>query len=362
MTRILLVGGGTAGHINPMLAVANEAVRQGDSRPEEILVVGSKNGMEEILVPQAGIALRTVPRLPLPRRLSLAAFMFIPRVLLAVLRSIWILKSHKPDVVTGFGGYVAAPVYVAAWIARVPLVIHEANATAGFANRLGASFTNYVATTFSLTNLRKARLIGMPIRRSLSHPEVKPNKITARNHFGLSRRKKTLLVIGGSQGAARINSTLEDVVPVLTESGWQVLHIVGPKNQLPKFENSSYVALGYCDRMDLAFAAATAVISRAGSASVAEIALLGVPAIFVPYPVGNGEQEKNALDLCRAGAAVLVGDAQFTPEYFYSSVMPLLGDSEALRKMRRQFRGLARIDAAFDLLCMIREARGGEKK
>ena len=361
MTRLLLVGGGTAGHINPMLAVAHEAIRQAESRPDEILIVGSRNGMEEKLVPQAGIALSTLPRLPLPRKISFASVSFIPRFLIAILRGLWILRSHQPDVVAGFGGYVSAPIYIAAWIARVPIVIHEANAIPGFANRLGARLTSHVATTFSLTKLSRSRQIGMPVRRSLSHPDVEPNKISARNYFGLSRRKKTLLVIGGSQGAAKINSTLEKVVPVLTRSGWQVLHIVGPKNPLPNLENSSYVALSYCERMDLAFASATAVISRAGSATVAEIGVFGVPAIFVPYPVGNGEQEKNALELCRSGAAVLVSDSDFTPEYFHSSVMPLLGDSEALRKMRRMFKGMAHVDAAFDFVCMIREAGKGRK-
>lgn len=171
MMRVVLAGGGTTGHVNPLLAVAHELVRQGQSTPDDIVVIGTQEGLETRLVPQAGFALETIARLPLPRRVTLSALAFWPRFAGAVVKSMQVIRAHRPDVVAGFGGYVSAPVYVAAWLLRVPLVIHEANAVPGFANRWGARLTRHVVTTFSLTRLPHARLLGMPMPRSITHPE-----------------------------------------------------------------------------------------------------------------------------------------------------------------------------------------------
>ena len=361
MTRVILAGGGTAGHVNPLLAVAHELVRQGEATAPEIFVIGTKEGLETRLVPEAGFTLGTIARLPFPRRISGSAVLFWPRFLGAVVASLRFIRDHRAEVVAGFGGYVSAPVYVAAWLARVPLVIHEANAVPGFANRWGAKLTRYVVTTFSRTPLPHARVLGMPMPRSISHPDSPPRVSAARQHFGLSPRTKTLLVTGGSQGSVAINSTLEAVVDDVVASGWQILHIVGNRNPLPKVTVRGYQALQYCDRMDLAFAAATAVISRAGAATVSEIQLLGLPTVFVPYPVGNGEQEKNAGDSLQAGSAVLVSDSDFTPEYVRATVLPLLGDDAALARMRDRARGLGHADAAEAFVSVMKEALGAQR-
>lgn len=345
MTRVLLAGGGTAGHVNPLLAIAEELERTGVAGRGDIRVVGTKEGLEARLVPAAGLELLTVARLPLPRRLSLDAVTFWPRLAWAVWRVVRMIRRHRIEVVAGFGGYASAPAYLAAWLTKTPLVIHEANAVPGFANRLGARFTPWVVTTFPQTSLPGARLLGMPLQRSITHPVEKTTVAMARNYFDLQPRTKTLLVTGGSQGAAAINHTIGHVLEDIRALGWQVLHIVGAKNPLPPAA-PGYRALGYCDRMDLAFAAATAVVSRAGAATVCELQILGLPAVFVPYPVGNGEQEKNAAESLQAGAAVMVADRDFTPDYVRSTVLPLLGDSDALERMRRNARGLGRPDAA----------------
>jgi len=210
--------------------------------------------------------------------------------------------------------------------------------------------------------LPRARLLGIPMPRSITHPESTPTVSEARSHFGLSPRKKTLVVTGGSQGSVSINSTVHDVVSDVLKGGWQVLHIVGSRNPLPDKDTPGYVAIQYCDRMDLAFAAATAVISRAGAATVSEIQLLGLPAVFVPYPVGNGEQEKNAWDSLQAGSAVLVSDADFTPDYVRATVLPLLGDDAALQRMRQKAKGLGRADAAEAFVGVMRDALGQKEK
>jgi len=356
MTRVLLAGGGTAGHVNPLLAVAAELDRMGVAKPAEILVLGTREGLESRLVPEAGYRLVTTARLPMPRRLSLDAVLFWPRFAGAVLQVIGVIRSHNTEVVAGFGGYASTPAYVAAWLTKTPLVLHEANAVAGFANRLGARFTRYIVTTFSQTRLPHARLLGMPMARSITHPVSKISVAAARKHFGLDTGKKTLLVTGGSQGSVTINKTTEAVVSEVLALGWQVIHLVGLRNLLPKDPAAGYVALHYCDRMDMAFRASTAVVSRAGAATVSEIQIVGLPAIFVPYPVGNGEQEKNAADSLNAGAAVMVVDRDFTPEYVRGTVLPLLADDAALQRMRSGSKGLGRPDAASAFVDVISEA------
>ena len=341
MTRVLLAGGGTAGHVNPLLAVAHELVRQGHCAPSDIVVVGTAQGLESRLVPAAGFALATTARLPMPRKASLGALVFWPRFAFAVAKVIWLITRHRPDVVAGFGGYASAPSYVAAWITRTPLVIHEANSVPGFANKLGAKLTRFVVTTFSSTQLPHSRALGMPLARSITHPASAPTASAGRSAFGLKPDKKTLLVTGGSQGSQTLNTTLTAALGDILALNWQVLHIVGSRNPLPA-SVPGYVALSYCDRMDLAFAAANAVISRAGAATVSEIQILGLPAIFVPYPVGNGEQEKNAADSVAAQAAVLVLDRDFTPEWVRDIALPLLRDEEALARMRANAAGLGR--------------------
>jgi len=356
MTRIVLVGGGTAGHVNPLLAVADELVRTQVATPGDILVVGTREGLEATLVPDAGYTLVTTRKLPFPRRANLEAALFWPRFVVATLQVMRYLRRHKAEVLAGFGGYASAPGYVAAWLSRIPLVIHEANAVPGFANRLGAKLTKFQAVAFHRTRLPHARVMGMPMARAITHPVGAPTVSQARSDFGLSPRKKTLLVTGGSQGSVTINSTVTAVVEEILALGWQVLHIVGQKNPVPRNLPKGYHVLPYCNDMDKAFRAATAVISRAGASTVSEIQLLGLPAIFVPYPVGNGEQEKNAEDSLRAGAAVLVSDRDFTPEYVAQTVLPLLGDDQALARMKNNAKNLGRPDAAQEFAQLIVEA------
>ncbi|MBT5616739.1 MAG: UDP-N-acetylglucosamine--N-acetylmuramyl-(pentapeptide) pyrophosphoryl-undecaprenol N-acetylglucosamine transferase [Microbacteriaceae bacterium] len=356
MTRVLLAGGGTAGHVNPLLAVAHELVRRGNCQQGEIRVLGTAQGLESRLVPAAGFELDTIARLPFPRRVDLYALAFWPRFAWAVVKVMNVLHKHKIELVAGFGGYASAPAYVAAWLMRKPCAVHEANSLAGFANRLGSRLTRFVATTFSLTQLPHARRLGMPLSRAITHPGKKVTKTSARTHFGLSAKKKTLVVTGGSQGSKRINATVEAIAADVVAIGWQILHIVGHKNSLPTSPPSGYVGIKYCDSMELALGAATMVISRAGAATVSELQVMGLPAIFVPYPVGNGEQEKNAHDSVSAGSAVLVLDKDFTPDNFRASVLPLLGDDAAIARMVASGKNLGDADAAGDFVDLMLQA------
>jgi UDP-N-acetylglucosamine--N-acetylmuramyl-(pentapeptide) pyrophosphoryl-undecaprenol N-acetylglucosamine transferase len=353
MTTYLLAGGGTAGHVNPLLALAAEIrSREPDS---VIFALGTEEGLESRLVPEAGFELVTVEKLPFPRKLNKYAITFPARYAKSVSQVRELIRSRSVNVVVGFGGYASAPAYEAAKAERVPVVIHEANALPGMANRRAAKFASAVAVAFAGTDLPNAKLIGMPLRAEIVDLLKNADVAAARKHFGLRPDTFTLLVTGGSLGAKRINETIEASRKVLAAAGIQILHIVGGNSNLAEEADSSMVRLSYCDRMDLAIAAADLAVARAGASTVSEFSALGLPAVYVPYPVGNGEQAKNAKDAVAAGAAVLVADAEFTPEFVASRLIPLASDAKRLAKMKSAAREIGITDATSRLYELVHE-------
>ncbi|RFA21095.1 UDP-N-acetylglucosamine--N-acetylmuramyl-(pentapeptide) pyrophosphoryl-undecaprenol N-acetylglucosamine transferase [Subtercola boreus] len=349
MTTYLLAGGGTAGHVNPLLATADELRRRDPAA--EVIVVGTATGLEARLVPRAGYELVAIPKLPFPRRPNRAAVSFAPALRRVIVDLAKLLRDRRVDVVVGFGGYAAAPAYLAARRAKVPMVIHEANARPGLANRLGARFTPYVGIAFRAGTLPHGRFVGMPLRREIQALVAAPAardaaRLEAYGLFGLESGTPTLLVTGGSLGAQQINGTVFEAAADLVGAGWQVLHITGERSELVDPGIPGYRMLRYCDRMELALAAADFAVSRAGAATVSELAALGVPSVLVPYAVGNGEQRFNAVDLVGAGGAVLVSDASFTPEYLRSSLVPLLHDRARIAAMATASLGAGVTDGA----------------
>lgn len=322
MTRYLLAGGGTAGHVNPLLAVAEHLRARDES--DEVLVLGTQEGLESRLVPERGFELLTVARLPFPRRPGLALVRF-PRAFRLLVREIEeIIASRQIDVVVGFGGYVSAPAYRAARRTGVPIVIHEANAVPGLANRLGARWTRFVGVAFEGTPLRHATVVGMPLRPEIEKLDRVAQREHARTVLGFDPDKPVLLVTGGSLGAQRINETVNAAAVHIVAAGWQLFHIVGARSDVGNSGLGGYQILAYSDRMDLAFAAADFVLARAGSATVSEVSALGLPAAYVPLPIGNGEQRENARGVVEAGGAVLVEDARFTEQWIRDELVPLL--------------------------------------
>jgi len=331
VTTYLLAGGGTAGHVNPLLAVADRLRR--DDPSASVLVLGTAEGLEARLVPLRGYELLTIPRLPFPRRPSRTALGFPGRLRGAIDSIRRMIAEHDVDVVVGFGGYAAAPAYVAARRAGVPVVVHEANAKPGMANVLGSRLTRHVGVVHASTRLRHARRVGMPLRVEIESLDRRNVRDEALAELGLDDRRPVLLVTGGSSGAWRLNETMSEAAPAVLGAGWQVLHITGEKSDLVARGLDGQHLLRYCDRMDLALAAADFVVSRAGSATVSELTALGLPSVLVPYPVGNGEQRHNAADVVRAGGAVLVDDAAFTPAWVGSVLVPLLLDRARVADM-----------------------------
>jgi UDP-N-acetylglucosamine--N-acetylmuramyl-(pentapeptide) pyrophosphoryl-undecaprenol N-acetylglucosamine transferase len=351
----MLLGGGTAGHVNPLLALA-EYIRKHE--PESrIIVVGTQEGLESRLVPERGFELFTIERLPFPRKISGYTVKFPAKYGKATRRVRELIKEFSVDVVVGFGGYVSAPGYSAARKEGVPFVIHEANARPGIANRLAARKTPFVGVAFASTPIQHATLVGMPLRDevvSLQRFEVRDE---ARKYFGLDPNKPTLLVTGGSQGASTLNAAVSGSVAEITNAGWQILHIWGQLTEVTAQPHDQYQVLPYCDRMDLALAAADCVVSRAGAATVSELSALGLPSILVPYPVGNGEQRFNASDVVSAGGAILVDDAMLTPEWIASEGVALLSDSDRLEAMGVNARSVGVLDGTEKLLALIQAAR-----
>lgn len=329
MTTYLLAGGGTAGHVNPLLATADEIRRR---HPDAtVVVLGCAHGLETRLVPARGYELLLVDQVPFPRRPDLAAVRFPARLRRSIRQAESHLRTREVDVVCGFGGYASAPAYLAAHRLGLPYAVHEANARPGLANRLGARWAAAVGVTFAGTPLRGATVTGMPLRPEIERMDRAAARAQARAFFGLDAGRPTLLVTGGSLGAARLNHSFVAAADALTAAGWQVLHIGGDRSDAADPGVAGYHLVGYCDRMDLALAAADFAVSRSGASTVSELSALGIPAVYVPYPHGNGEQALNARAAVDAGAALLLPDAEATPGWAADRLPGILNGEERIR-------------------------------
>lgn len=345
--RVVLAGGGTAGHIEPALNTADGLKAAFPS--VEIIVLGTERGLETSLVPARGYELTLIPPVPMPRRFDSKLFTFPKRFW----QSIKITRKavRGANVVVGFGGYVATPAYLAARLERIPIVVHEANAKPGIANRLGAIFAAAVVETVA-GSIKGAANLGLPLRKSISdlnRIETRPHAI---KHFGLDENRPTLLVFGGSQGARSLNSVVSSAAGELISAGWQILHSVGKQN--PDFLRSDvkhYVTVDYISEMSLAYAASDVALTRAGAMTVAELTAVGIPSIYVPLPIGNGEQRLNALPIVAAGGGVLISDADLNSEWLSQHLANW--QIQGLEKLAAAAKSVGRQDATAELVNLI---------
>jgi UDP-N-acetylglucosamine--N-acetylmuramyl-(pentapeptide) pyrophosphoryl-undecaprenol N-acetylglucosamine transferase len=344
--RVVLAGGGSAGHIEPALALA-DALRQADSSIQ-VTCLGTARGLETRLVPMRGYDLELIPAVPLPRSVT-PQLLTVPGRLASAVHGVGVILDRVgADVLVGFGGYVATPAYLAAKRHKVPIVVHEANPVPGIANRLGAHLTTHVFTGHPDTKLRNAVYLGLPIRRQIAELDRFALGDKARAHFGLRLDLPVLLVFGGSQGAMSLNRALSGAISAITNAGVQVLHVTGPKHlneiQAPPGP-VPYVAVPYVDQMDLAYAAADFALCRAGAMTCAELTAVGLPAAYVPLPHGNGEQRLNALPIVQRGGGLLVDDAELTAEWIKSSLLPVLTNIDQVAGMSEAAAAMGRKDA-----------------
>ena len=372
LESVLLAGGGSAGHVNPLLAVADELRRR---NPEvRVVVLGTAAGLEAELVPAQGYRLVTVPRVPLPRRPTLDWFRLPGRLRAAVRAAGRAIDESGAQVVVGFGGYVATPAYLAARRRGVPVVIHEQNARPGLANRLGARWARAVAVTFPGTPLRGAQVTGLPLRPqiadlvALRQRDAGRARADAAALLDLDPALPTVLVTGGSLGAQSLNTAVSRVAAELLAAGAQVLHLTGTgkadavrtavaaatRDAMPGVAER-YQVREYLAQMHQALAVADLVVARSGAGTVSELAALGLPAVYVPLPIGNGEQRLNAGPVVRAGGGVLVADADLTPQWLRSHVIPLLADPERLAAMGAAARTVGVNDGAARVADLVEE-------
>jgi len=316
MKRVLFAAGGTMGHLGPAIAVATALSKSSPST--EILFVGTSSGVESAI--EIPFPRQQIIKVPLPRRVGFSLLLFPIRLLIAVLQSIrWVAKV---DVVVGFGGYVATPVYIAAWLLRRRIVLHEANALPGFANKVGKALGGECFANFERVGRKwNAHVVGMPLRQEIID-YAKNISGSADDQPEERSRKSEVLVIGGSQGSMRINEAIWSALPKI---GGEIRfrHAVGAGNldRIPAIaRRNGYEPIGFIEDMAEAYRSADLVISRAGAVTCAELLALGKRAILVPLGHGNGEQSFNAQELVEAGSAISVTDSKFDDDWLIENL------------------------------------------
>jgi UDP-N-acetylglucosamine--N-acetylmuramyl-(pentapeptide) pyrophosphoryl-undecaprenol N-acetylglucosamine transferase len=355
---VVVAGGGTAGHIEPALALA-DAVRR--VRPDaQITALGTERGLENRLVPARGYPLELIPPVPMPRKPNADLLKLPLKVRESVHQTRDVLDKVGAQVVVGFGGYVSLPAYLAAR-GRVPIVVHEANARAGLANKVGAKLAARVLAATPDSGLPGAQAIGIPLRESITRLDRWKLRMQARQHFGLHPHAPTILVFGGSQGAQTLNTAFSGAAQALGRAGIGVLHAHGPKNSVAIQQVMGapiYRTVPYLEKMDLAYAAADMVVCRSGAMTVAEVSAVGLPAVFVPLPHGNGEQALNAQPVVSAGGARLVADAELTPQRVIDEIIPMALDAQRLQMMSHATMGSGHREADQVLARIVMEVAG----
>ena len=327
MAKVVFAGGGTAGHIEPALAVARQWKLEHPL--DECIFLGTSSGLETTLVPAAGFTLNLIPKVSISRRPS-PSWAKVPLELLAAIFSARKLLKNA-ELLIGFGGYVSGPAYIAAKISRVPIVIHEANAKPGWANRLGSLFTKNLAVAHPVKagKFSRALITGLPLRADVAEAfrQASGDWATARrlakSRLGFENQAPLVFVMGGSQGSISINKVIEHSVNLFKSLGINVLHSVGQNNQLPE-SSDCYKAVSYMRHMGDAYLAADLIISRSGAVTCSEFRTVGRYALFVPLPIGNGEQFLNAATLVDAGRAELIDQKELTVEFLQKSLLGLL--------------------------------------
>lgn len=350
--KFIISGGGTGGHIYPAISIADELKRR---HPDaEFLFVGAEDRMEMQKVPQAGYKIEGLWISGIQRKLSLSNLMFPFKLMNSLYKSIQIIKNFEPDVAIGTGGFASGPMLKAANKKRIPTVLQEQNSYAGITNKWLANEANVICVAYEGMEKyfpkNKIKFTGNPVRQDLLQIEQK--RLEAQEFFKLDAAKKTILVLGGSLGAKVINERIEKEIDFFKEQNVQVIWQTG-KIYFERFEKYGAATIQvreYLDRMDLAYAAADLIISRAGAGSVSELCIVGKPVIFIPSPnVAEDHQTKNAETIASQGAAIMLPENQLEAE-FESSVEGLLKSEEKQIELARNIKELAKPKATNEIV------------
>ncbi|WP_353079809.1 undecaprenyldiphospho-muramoylpentapeptide beta-N-acetylglucosaminyltransferase [Flavobacterium sp.] len=360
--KFIISGGGTGGHIYPAVAIANELKAQ---FPDAMfLFVGAKDKMEMQKVPQAGYKIEGLWIAGLQRKITVQNALFPVKLASSLLKSFFILKRFKPDVVIGTGGFASGAVLKVASMLGIPTVIQEQNSYPGITNKLLAKKANSICVAYE--NLErffpkdKLHFTGNPVRQDLM--EVASKKEEAIAHFKLDASKKTLLILGGSLGARRINQLIEKELDFLLQLDFQIIWQCGKHylNEYSKYNETENVQVtAFIDRMDLVYAAADVVISRSGASSVSELCIVGKPTIFIPSPnVSEDHQTKNAKAIVDRGAAILIKESNLDDE-FKIVFEAIVKDQGKLQNLTENIKKLAKPNAT---KAIVEEIKKVQKK
>ena len=350
--RFILSGGGTGGHIYPAIAIANELkLRYPDA---DFLFVGAKDRMEMEKVPQAGYKIEGLWISGLQRKLTLKNLMFPFKVISSLMKSANIVRNFKPHAVVGTGGFASGPLLKVASGKGIPCVLQEQNSFAGITNKLLANKVAKICVAYDGMEkfFPKDKIVktGNPVRGDLV--AMSENKVEAMNFFGLQADKTTLLVLGGSLGARRVNVLIEQSLPLFKEQGIQVIWQSGKLyyEEYKKYESGDVKVVAFLNRMDLAYGAADIIISRAGAGSVSELCIVGRPVIFIPSPnVAEDHQTKNAQSLVEKDAAIMVRETELD-EKFESVFLELIRNKDLRGKLGANIKNLAMPNATKEIV------------
>ncbi len=356
--RIIISGGGTGGHIFPAIAIADEVKKRNPNAA--ILFIGAEGKMEMEKVPAAGYEIQGLKIVGLKRKLSLSNFLLPFKIIGSLMKARSIVKEFKPQVIVGVGGYASGPALKAATMMKVPGVLQEQNSFPGKTNKILAKSVSKICVAYEGLDQffpkEKIVLTGNPVRSEMVMIDGKREE--GIKHYGLDPNKKTILIIGGSLGAKTLNESVTGKLNELEDSGvqliWQCgkLYYSGLKD-IEKELPTNVKMVQFIDRMDLAYAAADVVISRAGAISVSELCLIGKPVILVPSPnVAEDHQTKNAMALVNKDAAVLVKDID-ARGVLVTEVLALLNDSSRCNELSTNIQSLARPNATSDIVNTI---------
>ena len=350
--RVILSGGGTGGHIYPAIAIADEIKRR---HPDaQILFVGAKDRMEMEKVPQAGYEIEGLWIRGVDRSFSLKNFIFPFKLMSSLSKSRKIIKSFKPDIVIGTGGFASGPLLRVAISKGIPTLIQEQNSLPGITNRILAKYADTICAAYDKVKdvfpAEKTVITGNPVRQDLL--EVDKLREEARDHFKLSKEKKTVLVLGGSLGARRINKLIETYLTKFREENIQLIWQIGKLyyEDYKKYDSPNVRAKEFINRMDYAYAAADVIISRAGAGSVSELCIVGKPVLFIPSPnVAENHQAKNAMAVTDHDAALMIEEDELT-ERFDPCFFSLIEDERRLNKFATNIKKLALPNATSDIV------------
>lgn len=366
-TFALIAGGGTAGHLLPGIAVAHALVASGHD-PSTIHFVGSARGIETDLVPAAGFTLTALPGRGIQRRLTPANLGAVLGLLRAVVQGIGLVRRRRPAVVLVVGGYASVATVVGAVLWRVPMVVAEQNARAGAVNRLASRFARVCAVPFPETDLPHAVVTGNPVRPEVLAIDRATDRDRARTELGLPTDRLVIAVVTGSLGARRVNRAVREALPMwIDRSDLAIRHVIGRRDwetmQQPPIDLDGhalvYQSIEYEDRMDLVLAAADLLIGRAGGTTIAELAEVGLPGVLVPLPgAPRDHQTANGQALVRAGAAVMIPDAELDGARLAAEIAPLLASPDLLTGMAEAAASLAHPDAASKVAALLEQAAG----